>query len=471
MHTAPPRSFTHTSLSSSFTSRTPFPVSQSKTIKHVQKLDLVLNNNPRPRPLPLHFTTNCHSDILNNLDLSDVLPAGKKVSEISPTRLTHIRSFLSTTSPKPSPRRCISNRWQQLHGSKDWEGLLDPLDEDLRREVLRYGEHVHAAYHAFLHTDQNRLSPAPGDDAYRVTSNLYATSSIHLPTFFPPQQQSSWIGYVAICDCPNEIRRIGRRDIVIALRGTTTCLEWIENFRNRLVPVDSEDKLHRKVENGFLSLFQTTPTEEENPTCQKSLSDSATEEVIRLIKAYPNEKLSITITGHSLGAALALLVADKLTTAIDNCNPLPITVFSFGGPRVGNGGFADTMYRRGVKVLRVVNEHDLVTRVPGVFANEVLDHRAHHDGTVVKRLLETFVGKVNWTYTHVGSELRVDSRQSPYLRDDADMACCHDLEAYLHLVDGCLGSGSPFRCNAKRSILRCLSQQSADMKKIMYKIN
>ncbi|WOK97713.1 phospholipase A1-Ibeta2, chloroplastic-like [Canna indica] len=36
---------------------------------------------------------------------------------------------------------------------------------------------------------------------------------------------------------------MGRRDIVIALRGMSTCLEWVENFRMELVPIDDEDEL------------------------------------------------------------------------------------------------------------------------------------------------------------------------------------------------------------------------------------
>ena len=66
----------------------------------------------------------------------------------------------------------------------------------------------------------------------------------------------------------------------------------------------------------------------------------------------------------------------------------------------------------------------------------------------------------------VGRELRLDSRASPYLRPDADAACCHDLEAYIHLVDGFLGSHCPFRDNAKRSILRLVKNQGGNVKQL-----
>ncbi|ONK59090.1 uncharacterized protein A4U43_C08F2870 [Asparagus officinalis] len=96
-----------------------------------------------------------------------------------------------------------------------------------------------------------------------------------------------------------------------------------------------------------------------------------------------------------------------------------------------------------VKVLRVVNAHDVITRVP------VLPHVAE--------------GKMD-SYAHVGRELKVDSKISPYLRPNADPGCCHDLEAYLHLVDGFMGSNCPFRANAKRSLVRLVNQQGSNFK-------
>ncbi len=69
-----------------------------------------------------------------------------------------------------------------------------------------------------------------------------------------------------------------------------------------------------------------------------------------------------------------------------------------------------------------------------------------------------------WAYAHVGTELRVDTRMSPFLKPDADVACCHDLEAYLHLVDGYIASNCPFRANAKRSLAKLLSEQRSNIK-------
>ena len=70
---------------------------------------------------------------------------------------------------------------------------------------------------------------------------------------------------------------------------------------------------------------------------------------------YPNEELSITITGHSLGSALAILSAyDIVETGLNvmsDCRAVPVSVFSFSGPRVGNVRFKERLETLGVKVL------------------------------------------------------------------------------------------------------------------------
>ncbi|XAR54906.1 Phospholipase A(1) [Bertholletia excelsa] len=392
---------------------------------------------------------------------------------MSPRRLSRLQQLLSK-SQESSPRNNLGHRWREYHGCSDWGGLLDPLDENLRREVVRYGEFIQAAYHCF-HSDPatpEDEAPLPRhvtlpDRSYKVTKSLYATSSIGLPKWVDEvapdlgwmTQRTSWIGYVAVCNDPREILRMGRRDIVIALRGTATCLEWAENMRDLLVHVPGQtDTAHGqpKVECGFLSLHKTQGAH------VQSLAESVVEEIQRLLDLYKGETLSITVTGHSLGAALALLVADELSTCVAEVPP--VAVFSFGGPRVGNRGFANRINSKHVKVLRIVNNQDLITRVPGLFVSETIDSSLRNSSAAP--VLDVLDNNMPWAYSHVGTELRVDTKMSPYLKPDADVACCHDLEAYLHLVDGYLASNSPFRANAKRSLVKLLQEQKSNIKKL-----
>ncbi|MED6193870.1 hypothetical protein PIB30_023240 [Stylosanthes scabra] len=396
--------------------------------------------------------------------------------DMSPRNLHRLQRLLSKTA-EYSPRNALGSRWREYHGSNDWKGMLDPLDENLRREVVRYGEFVQAAYHAF-HSDPAMSTEAPPeprdvalhDRTYKVTKSLYATSSIGLPKWVDDvapdlgwmTQRSSWVGYVAVCDDQREIARLGRRDIVIALRGTSTCLEWAENLRAQLIDhPDSNNETEAqgkpKVECGFLSLYKTRGAH------VPSLAESVVEEIKRLMEVYKGESLSITITGHSLGATLALLVADEISTCSPNMPP--VAVFSFGGPRVGNKAFGNRITARNVKVLRIVNSQDVITRVPGIFVSEEVEEKIRKSkvGGGVMNMLEE---NTPLAYSHVGTELRVDTKMSPYLKPDADMACCHDLEAYLHLVDGFLASNCPFRANAKRSLARLMQDQGSNVKKL-----
>ncbi|XP_020572380.1 phospholipase A1-Ibeta2, chloroplastic-like [Phalaenopsis equestris] len=392
-----------------------------------------------PSDLSSRYISRLKSIPTNLLLPSLPFPQPSPEEPASPRSLAHLRHLLSDSSHHPSPHRPIPTRWRELHGSSDWSGLLDPLDSDLRRELLRYGDFIHSAYEAFLHpptgaaTHDARTVLFP-DPSYRLTRHLFATASFNLPPSWP-SHGSSWIGFVAVCDNEREIRRMGRRDILIALRGTSTFLEWAENLRANLVPLASPNL---KVECGFRNLYHSPGVR------VPSLSAAVSEEIQRLAELYRYEELSITVTGHSLGAALALLVANDLITTCSNMSKSPpVAVFSFGGPRVGNRAFAESVERRGVKVLRVVNKHDLVTKIPGEFGGW-------------------------WEgYEHVGRELRVDSRVSPFLKPNADPGCCHDLEAYLHLVDGLGGGkGCEFRTDAKRSLVRLLSHQRGNMKKL-----
>ncbi|XP_031097318.1 phospholipase A1-Ibeta2, chloroplastic-like [Ipomoea triloba] len=459
--------------------------STEMTRKHLSNLDKLLQKQseavpPDPAPVLMERSNglkeNQGRNLLEGLNLSRIWPEMKAAEEMSPRHLNRLQRLLSMSNQEYSPRNTLGSRWRDYHGRNDWAGLLDPLDENLRRELIRYGEFIQAAYHCFHSSPATSAEEGPShprdvalpDRSYKVTKSLYATSSIGLPKWVDDAapdlgwmtQRSSWMGYVAVCDDRNEIQRMGRRDIVIALRGTSTCLEWVENVRDLLVQMPGQNdpsQVQAKVECGFLNLYQTSG--ENIP----SLAQSVVDEVQRLIEQYKGEPLSITVTGHSLGAALALLVADELST----CTPdaPPVAVFSFGGPRVGNRGFANRLDAKNVKVLRIVNNQDVITKVPGMFVNESLDKKLR-ESEVATGLLNMLDDSMPWAYSHVGIELRVDTTMSPFLRPDADVACCHDLEAYLHLVDGFRASNSPFRSNAKRSLVRLVNEQRSNIKKL-----
>ena len=83
-------------------------------------------------------------------------------------------------------------------------------------------------------------------------------------------------------------------------------------------------------------------------------------EMRELVDLYKNEseELSITVCGHSLGSAMATLSAYDLAesgfnklTAGDKNKTVPVTVYSYAGPRVGNSAFKTRLEQIGVKVI------------------------------------------------------------------------------------------------------------------------
>ncbi|XP_074341105.1 phospholipase A(1) DAD1, chloroplastic-like [Apium graveolens] len=377
----------------------------------------------------------------------------------------------------------LSNKWMEYQGIKNWDGLLDPLDEDLRSEILRYGGFVEAAYRSF---EFDKSSPGKygtcrygrdslltqcglGGIGYKVTKNLRATSGIQMPGWIDKtpswvSTQSSWIGYVAVCTDKEEISRLGRRDVVIALRGTVTCLEWMENLRVTLTTLSCKNEMDQSssssramVEQGFLSLYTSKMT-----TCP-SLRDSVREEISRIIQTYGDkEPLSFTITGHSLGAALATLTAYDISSTFKQLT----TVISFGGPRVGNKKFSENLERNGTRILRIVNSNDVITKVPGFVikedqhnintsdqkkkvknGNQKLITTASLAARLVPAWLQKHVENTQWLYADVGKELQLCCNNS-------NMVTCHDLKTYLDLVNCFVSSTCPLRATAKKVLCR-----------------
>ena len=70
----------------------------------------------------------------------------------------------------------------------------------------------------------------------------------------------------------------------------------------------------------------------------------------------------IWCTGHSLGAAMATLIAFRLQRTEDTPNPMAL--FTYGSPRVGNKTYVKGIEATGVLHFRFVNNADIVARVP-----------------------------------------------------------------------------------------------------------
>ncbi|BBN03437.1 phospholipase A1 [Marchantia polymorpha subsp. ruderalis] len=383
----------------------------------------------------------------------------------------------------------VGQRWREIQGANQWAGLLEPLDEVLRGEIMRYGEFAQVAYDAFDYDTHShycgsakyhkkRLLERVGllNRGYEVTDYIYATSGHDHPiaNFFRRfdfddtddwdadeiwDKECNWMGFVAVATDEEEIARLGRRDIVIVWRGTVSKLEWLENLRDYLAPsaFDLQERLGSadiKIEAGFLNVY--TSRHEYSAYTKRSAREQVHSALKRLVRRYKDDEMSITVTGHSLGSALAHVCAYDLAENDFHfreehprvpVNAIPLTVFSFAGPRVGNDAFKDRMEELGVKVLRLVNKHDRVPKVPGILLNERLEMLEEKAG-----FLWNWIEKLPWTYTHCGVSLEIDNLDSPFLRKSKDALNAHNLEAYIHLVNGYRGKNKGFEPAIPRDI-------------------
>jgi hypothetical protein len=94
----------------------------------------------------------------------------------------------------------------------------------------------------------------------------------------------------------------------------------------------------------------------------------------------------------------------------------------------------------GVKALRILNVHDTVPNVPGIFTEMFLP-------MPLLRLADAL--GLPGVYSHIGVLLAMDHKVSPFLKDTMDPACYHNLEAHLHLLDGYKGRGREFELGGR----------------------
>ncbi|KAF3652099.1 putative small acidic protein 1-like [Capsicum annuum] len=78
----------------------------------------------------------------------------------------------------------------------------------------------------------------------------------------------------------------------------------------------------------------------------------------------PN-KWHVYVTGHSLGGALATLLALELSSSqLAKRGAIRVTMYNFGSPRVGNKKFAEVYNEKVKDSWRVVNHRDIIPTVP-----------------------------------------------------------------------------------------------------------
>ncbi len=182
-----------------------------------------------------------------------------------------------------------------------------------------------------------------GGRSYTVVTTIYA---FDLSTDMNPGRGANLVSIGLIFQAD------GTGDVVVAIRGTEGILEWIHDAEFLLVPCPFLAGSGH-TEDGFTAMYNSLRTD------ITPGSPSVSQALATLPFAPP--VTSLTICGHSLGGALATLLA--LDVAANTVFSQP-TAYTYASPRTGDSAFAST-YNQVVKnSFRIANRIDLVPKLP-----------------------------------------------------------------------------------------------------------
>ena len=181
-----------------------------------------------------------------------------------------------------------------------------------------------------------------------------------------------------------------RGNAVIAIRGTEGISEWAQDAKFLAVkcPFLAGAGL---TEDGFTDVYESLRVGRDQGG--KSLVDALS------VLPFPNALASLTICGHSLGGALATLLA--LDIGANTKFGRDLRAYTYASPRTGDPSFVDTYNQVVPHTVRIANRLDLVPKLPLPPAYE------HVDGVV---------------------------DLNPMLKVKLDLLCEHHLATYLYLL-------------------------------------
>ncbi|KAJ3024036.1 hypothetical protein HKX48_007967 [Thoreauomyces humboldtii] len=170
------------------------------------------------------------------------------------------------------------------------------------------------------------------------------------------------VGYVAY--------NTANKEIIVAYRGTMSVRSAITDLQ--LIKADLAPSYTRisvapgvEVHSGFLNAVKIT-------------QDRVAAAIAYIQSTVPGSKAyTITVTGHSLGGAIAMLSAIQLYDVLGQSAGSRIQVYTYGEPRVGNPAFAAWVYTLpfSSKIYRVTHLADIVPHLPPQFLG-FLHHRS-----------------------------------------------------------------------------------------------
>ncbi len=173
---------------------------------------------------------------------------------------------------------------------------------------------------------------------------------------------------------------------VVAIRGTEGIKEWIQDARFLAAKCP------------FLAGAGLTA---DGFTAVRITQDSGSQRLVAALAGafFPRPVTSLNICGHSLGGALATLLA--LDVGANTGLGHRVVAYTYASPRTGDPSFADAYNQAVPNTTRIANHLDLVPKLP-----------------------------LPPLYEHVAGEVDLN----PGLKVKEEIFCQHHLTTYLHLL-------------------------------------
>ena len=264
---------------------------------------------------------------------------------------------------------------------------------DLNQAIL-YGQAVNAAYAIDPGDTNNRggKNISVGGVNYTVVTSIFAND---LATDMNPARGKARVSIGLI------LQAAAAGNVIIAIRGTEGIQEWIHDAEFLLVPCPFLAGAGH-TEDGFTEMYlsMTTDVPAGSPTVVKALP----------ALDFPRPVSSLTICGHSLGGALATLLALDVAANTAFKNP---TVYTYASPRTGGPQFAATYNQVVPNTSRIASRIDLVPKLP-----------------------------LPPLYEHVNALYELNSVQlglPPRILVKPEIVCLHILTSYLFLLSRLAG--------------------------------
>lgn len=265
--------------------------------------------------------------------------------------------------------------------------------------AIQYGQLIKAAYAVPPENLTNRAGEViqaglvAGGSTFEVITTIYAND---LATDMAPLRNSKVVSIGLILQAATG-------GAVIALRGTEGIMEWIQDARFLTVPCPFLPGAGN-TEDGFTAMYQSLAI---------SPSSGATSVVRSLAGLQWKSKVtSLTICGHSLGGALATLLAADV--AANGGDPFKVaTVYTYASPKTGDPLFVSAYNHLVPDTSRIANRLDLVPKLP------------------LPPLYDHVLGLFDLNPVKLGIP--------PTVLVKCDIPCEHFLNSYLFLLSGLAG--------------------------------